>query len=383
MGSASIAISADSGQGAGLRTGAELTVVVPTFNEAANVGQLARLLESALAGIEWELIVVDDDSPDGTAARVRELARKNPRLRCLQRVGRRGLSSACIEGMLASSAPYLAVMDGDLQHDETLLPGMLELLRSDQADIVIGSRYIEGGASDGLDARRAGFSQLATRLSRPLIPAELKDPMSGFFMLQRSVFEKTLRRLSGIGFKILLDIFASAPEPLRFRELPYHFRTREAGDSKLDSQVLWDYGMLLLDKLIGRWVPVRFVSFMLVGGFGVLVHMGVLSSLLKLFGTSFFSAQIAATLVAMSANFVLNNVITYRDIRLRGWGWLRGWVSFTLACSVGAVANVGVAQYLFEQDTTWFLAGLAGILVGAVWNYVITLVFTWRGASVR
>jgi dolichol-phosphate mannosyltransferase len=383
MGSASIAISQNEESAAGMRTGAELAVVVPTFNEAANVAALVRLLEASLAGIEWELIVVDDDSPDGTAAAVRELARENPRLRCLQRVGRRGLSSACIEGMLVTSAPFMAVMDGDLQHDESLLPKMLELLRADQADIVVGSRYVDGGGSAGLDERRAGLSQLATRLSRPLIPADLHDPMSGFFMLRREVFESSFRHLSGIGFKILLDIFASSPNSLRFKELPFEFRSREAGDSKLDSQVLWDYGMLLLDKMIGRWVPVRFVSFMLVGGVGVVVHMSVLGGLLKLAGSSFVSAQISATLVAMTANFVLNNVITYRDIRLRGWGWLRGWVSFTLACSVGAVANVGVAQYFFEKDTTWFLAGLAGILVGAVWNYVITLVYTWRGASVQ
>ena len=383
MGSASIAVSPTQGPVPGMQAGADLAVIVPTFNESANVGQLVRLLENCLSGIEWELIVVDDDSPDGTAACVRDLARANPRLRCLQRVGRRGLASACIEGMLATSAPFIAVMDGDLQHDETLLPNMLDVLRQGDTDVVVGSRYVAGGGSAGLDETRAGLSRLATRLSRPLIPPDLHDPMSGFFMLRREVFEQTFRNLSGIGFKILLDIFASSPEPLRFKELPYQFRSREAGSSKLDTQVLWDYGMLLLDKLVGRWVPVRFVSFMAVGGVGVLVHMAILGSLLNFAGVSFIAAQATATLVAMTFNFAVNNVITYRDLRLRGWGWLRGWVSFTLACSVGAVANVGIAQYLFENQTTWFLAGMAGILVGAVWNYVITLVYTWRGATVR
>lgn len=364
-----------------MQTGPELAVVVPTFNEAANVGQLVALLGRALAGIEWELIVVDDDSPDGTAGLMRELARENPRLRCLQRLGRRGLSSACIEGMLATAAPYIAVMDGDLQHDERLLPRMLELLRKEALDIVVGSRYVSGGGSAGLDETRAGMSRFATRLSRPLIPDGLQDPMSGFFMLRREVFEATVRRLSGIGFKILLDIFASAPQPLRFRELPYEFRSRGAGESKLDSQAMWDYGMLLLDKLVGRWVPARFVSFLLVGSVGVLVHMSVLAVLLNLAGQSFLFSQATATIVAMTSNFVLNNLITYRDLRLRGWALLRGWLSFVLACSIGAVANVGVANYLFEQRTGWALAGLAGILVGAVWNYVVTLVYTWRGAA--
>ena len=227
-------------------------------------------------------------------------------------------------------------------------------------------------------------AELATRLSRPLIPAELKDPMSGFFMLQRPKYSK--RRCGGCPVSVSKSCWTSLPPRQSrcvFVSCPSGSVVATAGESKLDSQVLWDYGMLLLDKLIGRWVPVRFVSFMLVGGFGVLVHMSVLSGMLKLVGSSFVNAQIAATLVAMTANFVLNNVITYRDIRLKGWGWVRGLLSFMLACSVGAVANVGVAQYLFEQETIWFLAGLAGILVGAVWNYVITLVFTWRGASVR
>ncbi|MDJ0927662.1 MAG: glycosyltransferase family 2 protein [Gammaproteobacteria bacterium] len=381
MGSTSIAVSQSESSRPGLQSGAELAIIVPTFNEAANVGQLVDRLESCLAGIEWELIVVDDDSPDGTSARVRELARDNPRLRCLQRIGRRGLSSACIEGMLATAAPYLAVMDGDLQHDEALLPRMLDVLQGGQTDIVVGSRYVEGGGDAGLNAARAGMSQFATRVSRPLIPADLQDPMSGFFMLRREIFDATVRDLSGIGFKILLDIFATSREQLRFQELPYEFRSREAGESKLDTQALWDYGMLLLDKMFGRWIPARFVSFMLVGGVGVFVHMAVLSLSLQVIGNTFLFSQAAATLVAMTTNFIMNNLITYRDLRLRGWGLLRGWLSFVLACSIGAIANVGVAQYLFEQQTAWALAGLAGILVGAVWNYVITLVYTWRGAA--
>ncbi len=366
-----------------MQNGAELAIIVPTFNEVGNVESLVNALDSCLADLSWEVIFVDDDSPDGTADFVRRLARKDGRVRCLQRVGRRGLSSASIEGMLATAAPYVAVMDGDLQHDERLLPEMHALLVSGDFDVIVGSRYVAGGGSTGLAGHRADLSRLATRLSRPLVPEGLLDPMSGFFMLRREVLEKCLRRLSGIGFKILLDIFASAPEPLRFRELPYEFRSRQAGDSKLDTQVLWDYGMLLLDKSFGRWIPVRFVSFMLVGGLGVFVHMAILATLLNIFGRSFLVAQLSATLTAMAANFALNNIITYRDMRLRGWDWLRGWFSFTLACSVGALANVGIAQYLFDNDTTWFFAGLAGILVGAVWNYAITLVYTWRGASIK
>ncbi len=196
-------------------------------------------------------------------------------------------------------------------------------------------------------------------------------------MLRRETLEKVVRNLSGMGFKILLDILASAREPLRIREVPYTFRNRFAGQSKLDGLVLWEFGMLLADKLFGRYVPVRFVSFILVGTVGVAVHMAILATLLNGFGAPFRAGQIVATLLAMAFNYSVNNVLTYRDVRLRGWRWLRGLTTFMLACGVGAVANVGVASYLFDQKTAWFLAALAGIAVGAVWNYVVTMVYTW------
>lgn len=358
--------------------GPELTVVVPTFNERVNVEEVVRRLAACLEDYRWEVLFVDDDSPDGTASLVRALGQRDRRVRCLHRIGRRGLSTACIEGMLASSAPYLAVMDGDLQHDETLLPKMLEVLREDAVDLVIGSRYLEGGGVGEWSQSRALISRLATRLSRIVVRADLADPMSGFFMIRRSALEEVVRNLSGMGFKLLLDILASSPRPLRLRELPYQFRVRQAGDSKLDSQAAWEYGMLLLDKLIGHVVPIRFVAFSLVGALGVLVHLTVQASLLEGFGTDFVTSQAVATVAAMTFNFALNNVLTYRDMRLRGWQWLRGWLSFTIACSVGALANVGIAAYIYRLDSMWVLAALAGIVVGAVWNYAITTVYTWR-----
>jgi dolichol-phosphate mannosyltransferase len=361
----------------------ELSIIVPTFNEQANVATLVQRLDKTLKGRSWEVIFVDDDSPDGTADRVREIGRTDHRVRCIQRIGRRGLSSACIEGMLSSSAPYQAVMDADLQHDETLLSGMLDALQRGEADIVIGSRYLEGGSVGEWQQSRAKISRFATRISRLILHAELTDPMSGFFMLRRHAFADRVRELSGIGFKILLDLFASSKEPLRFRELPYEFRSRQAGESKLDSQAAWQYIMLVLDKLVGGVVPVRFVAFALVGGVGVGVHVAVLSLLFKGFRVDFTVAQALATLVAMTSNFALNNVLTYRDMRLRGWKWLRGWLSFSLACSVGAIANVGIASYLFQSNTAWVLAALAGILVGVVWNYAVTALYTWKTPAVR
>ncbi len=362
---------------------AELSIVVPVYNERENVATLVHRLDAALDGRHWEVIFVDDDSPDRTAERVREIARTDPRVRCIQRIGRRGLSSACIEGLLSSSAPYQAVMDADLQHDETILAAMHDALVRGEADIIVGSRYVDGGGVGDWHATRARMSRFATRLSRLVLHADLSDPMSGFFMMRRETFIERVRSLSGIGFKILLDLFASSHEPPRFQEMAYHFRARHAGESKLDGQAMWQYLMLVLDKLVGRYVPVRLLAFALVGGFGVVVHFAVLGVLLEVFGTDFMVAQACATLVAMTSNYAVNNEITYRDIRLRGWKWLRGWAVFSLACSVGAVANVGIASYLFATRTPWMLAGLGGILVGVVWNYAVTAVYTWKAFAPR
>jgi dolichol-phosphate mannosyltransferase len=218
------------------------------------------------------------------------------------------LSTAVIEGMLASTAPYLAVIDADLQHDEKLLPQMLAALKSDDLDIVIGSRYVLGGAIGTWDKRRAGMSAIATRLARLVVSAQIADPMSGFFMLHRPAFERAMRQLSGHGFKILLDLFASTPTPYRFKELPYVFGERLRGESKLDGLVVWEHLMLLLSKQIGRWVPVRFALFTVVGGTGIIVHLATLR--LALISLSFPLAQTAATISAMTSNFLLNNILT-------------------------------------------------------------------------
>lgn len=359
-------------------TSAELAVIIPTFKERENIATLIKSLNKVLDGICWEAVFVDDDSPDGTADEIRKIGKQDPRIRCLHRIGRRGLSSACIEGMLSTSADYVAVMDADMQHDESLLPKMLEQLKTQPLDVAIGSRYVEGGGFGEWEAKRVSISRFATRLSRMVLKADLTDPMSGFFMLRRDAFMQSTRRLSGIGFKILVDLFASSPKPYSYVELPYEFRTRTAGESKLDNLVAWDYGMLLLDKLVGHIIPIRFISFSLIGGLGVIVHMLVLAFFFKAMAMTFIISQTIATITAMTFNYTLNNLLTYKDMQLHGWRWFKGWFTFSLACSIGAMANVGVASYIYDMQFFWGLAALAGILVGVLWNYVITMLFTWK-----
>ena len=355
----------------------ELAIIVPTLNERANVPILLKRLEQVLKNVCWEVVFVDDDSRDGTAALIRSIAARKRYVHVIQRIGRRGLSTACIEGMLATAAPVLAVMDADLQHDESLLPEMLQEIQAGGIDLAVASRYTEGGSLGDFSDSRARISRIATKLSRVLVKADLADPMSGFFMIRREAFETAVRRMSGQGFKILLDLFASSPAPVLFREFPYRFRERQYGESKLDALVVWEYLMLVADKLIGRIVPVRFISFLMIGGLGVLVNLLTLRLSLQ-FGASFASAATAGTIVAMVSNFLLNNQLTYRDRRLRGVALLRGLVVFLIGCSIGGLAGVGVSINVFGGSKSWWLAGLAGAAAGAVWNYAIASNFTWK-----
>lgn len=359
---------------------ARLSVVVPCYNEAANVPEMVRRLEAALAGIAWEAIFVDDDSPDGTAAVAKAIAARDPRIRCIRRVGRRGLASAVIEGILSSSAPYVAVIDGDLQHDEGLLPRMLAALEAEEAELVIGSRHVAGGsAAGGFSGLRRRLSEGGIALARALLPMRLADPMSGFFALPRAIVEEAAPRLNGTGFKILLDLILSCGRPLRVLELPYAFRPRRQGESKLDLAVLIEFLGLLLDKALGGVVPLRFLAFAAVGLSGVAVHMAVLGLAHGPAGVAFEQAMWLGAVAAMTWNFAVNNRITYRDRRLRGVAMLRGLLLFYLVCGVGAVANAGIAAVLLRDGVLgWELAGAAGALMTVVWNYAMSSTLVWR-----
>jgi dolichol-phosphate mannosyltransferase len=356
----------------------QLAVVIPTLNERENVGPMFAGLDKALAGIAWEAIFVDDDSPDGTAVAVRELGQRDPRARILQRVGRRGLSSACIEGILSTAAPFVAVSDGDMQHDETVLPRMLALAQTGRFDIVIGSRNIEGGSMGDFAANRVWLSNMGSRISNFVCKCRVSDPMSGYFLVTQEFFQSVARRLTATGFKILVDILASAERPVRVAEVPYHFRARRMGVSKLEVNVELEYLFLLVDKFAGGVIPTRFVVFVLVGSLGFVLHMAVLAALHFETRASFAAAQTIATFTAMTFNFLLNNAVTFRDRQLRGWRMLHGLLVFYAACSLGALVNVSFADFLLKAGLAWYLAGICGLAITSVWNYAVNTVLTWR-----
>lgn len=357
----------------------DLAIILPTLNERGNLGPLVERIEGALGAEGWEVLIVDDNSKDGTADEARELALKDRRVRVIQRIGRRGLASAAIEGFCATAAPYAAVMDADHQHDPELLPKMLAALKAGEAEVCVASRFADGASTaDWAEPEREKLSGMANAMARRLTGVELSDPMSGYFMLPTATARALVPRLSGIGFKILLDLLATSDDPMKVKEFPLNFAARREGESKLDRAIAFDFLAGLYDKTLGRVIPTRFALFGTVGGLGVIVHYAVLATLYPNMTATFWKAQLLAVLVAMSFNFWLNNWLTYRDARLIGaFDLLRGWAGFCATCAVGGFANVAVATLLQANGVYWALAALCGILIGSVWNFALSSRFVW------
>lgn len=369
----------------------ELAVVLPTYNERANVATMVDRLDAALKGVVWEAIFVDDNSPDGTSDEARRLSLKDPRVRCIQRIGRRGLASAAIEGMCSTAAPVVAVMDADHQHDPELLPKMLKAVLSGEYDVAYASRFAEGASTEAWGRPdRVKASGLANKIANKVTGVELTDPMSGYFMLRTDTLRADAHRLSGVGFKILLDILATVDRPLRVKEFPLHFAARAEGESKLDQTVVFEFLIGLYDKWLGRIIPTRFALFGTVGAMGVVVQLAALWIMLHIvFGerfvygnwsesATFNVANTFAAVVAMTFNFVLNNELTYSDKRLRGFTpLLRGWAQFGVTCSLGLLTNVGSAAVLKTMGFHDVVAVVCGIILGSVWNFALSSKFVW------
>ena len=360
------------------RAAPNVSVIVPTYREAANVPALFERLKTVLSDHAWEMIVVDDDSPDGTADIAFSLAARDPRMRCVRRVNRLGLAGAVIEGVLSSSAEFVAVIDGDLQHDEGILPQMYGSLADGGADLAIGTR-VNAAAERGLTPARQQLSNAGAYFFKRISGLSVSDPMSGFFMIRRQIFGQIAPKLSSDGFKILADVLLCAPPGLRIVETPYVFRKRQAGESKLSPLVALDFLGLIVHHASAGILPIRFVLFAAIGAFGLVVHLGVLTALVETVAmTGFRADQLVATLAAMASNFALNNEITYREYRYRGWSALGGLLLFALLCSVGALVNIDVASWFFDFEHVWWVAGFSGALISLVWNYAVSTSFVWR-----
>lgn len=362
-----------------------LSLILPTYNEAENLSDFLPKLGEMLDGIEHEIIVVDDDSPDGTWKRAQELAENRDDFHIIRRIGRRGLSSAVVEGFLASKGDVLAVMDADGQHDLSVLQRMYDKVKSG-ANIVIGSRYIKGGSVGNWDERRQMLSRLATKLAVRLCRVDVCDPMSGFFAIDRKTFEETLPRLNPKGFKILLDFLVHVPKGTTAKEIPIKFGERMHGESKLSRHVQLQFIEYLYDVTFGKFMPLTFIKYCIVGTLGIAVHMAAYYSISRLIMkegdltiAGFSASVIGATEAAIVFNFLLNNAWTFAEQRLRGMSAVTGFLKFNAACILGAIANWAVGTYLYSLGWMEALAVFLGALTAVLWNYTVNRLMTWRG----
>tara|TARA_B100000886_G_scaffold338652_1_gene302010 strand:+ start:2921 stop:4012 length:1092 start_codon:yes stop_codon:yes gene_type:complete len=360
----------------------QISIISPTYNEADNISDFVKSIEITLRKYNYEIIFVDDNSSDKTHEIIKKISVKKPHIRCIRRIGRRGLSSAVIEGCLSSSAELLLIMDADLQHDERKIPLMINLIEEKKLDIVVASRFLNKEKILGLTKYRIVLSQFANFLANKISKARLTDPMSGFFLVKRTVFDKIAPNLSGLGFKILLDIFSSSKATLSYTEISFTFKKRIYGESKLDSLVIWEYLLLLWQSKFGKIIPARFLSFCLIGGTGVFVHLIALYFFISL-NYSFLYAQTFSTFMAMTSNFFLNNILTYRDKRKKGLSAFKALLIFYLTCGIGASANIGISNLLYLSNVSgisgiWYFSGFIGAIVGSIWNFLMSSLVTWK-----
>lgn len=359
-----------------------LSLILPTYNERESLPTLIPRITEILRGTEYEIIVVDDDSPDRTWEVARELSRKHERLHVIRRVGRLGLSSAVIEGFLAAKGDVFVVMDADGQHDAALLPRIAAAAEENKG-IAMGSRYMEGGSVGNWEGFRAFVSRLGGSLAIWLCKVKVTDPMSGFFAISRRTFEEVLPRLNPKGFKILLDLLVHVPSGTNVSELPFSFGKRLLGESKFSAQVRMQYLEFLYDATVGRFIPLTLVKYCAVGALGVAVNLSAYMTVTLLLRESpqyglFPTPLVAGIEAAIVFNFLLNNAWTFSHAKLRGWGAVTGFVKYNGVCAFGALANVAVTAFLFRGGMTAIGSIAIGAFVGMIWNYTIGKLFTWN-----
>lgn len=356
-----------------------ISIIVPVFNEVDNIAPLLEQIASALDGHEWEVIFVDDASTDGTTDAAYRLSVGNERVRLILRLWDRGLARSTIQGMLSAKGEMLCVMDGDGQHDPKFIPQLMALLHEGPYDTVSAARRLGGNAieSGALSKTREKLSQIGNSISSLIVGRRLDDPLTGFFLIRRDAFLDVAPRLTDPGFKLLLDILHSKKD-MRHAELPFDFGSRMSGESKLDSFIVWQFATYLLSKLTRELLPPSLISFLIVGASGLLVHFSVLYVALA-WAASFSVAQLAATFVAASSNFLLNNLLTFRDRRLRGWKQFRGYCEFMAASSIGIIANVSAATITYDRlGQMIVLSTLAGIAIDTIWKFAVAKRLIWR-----
>ena len=371
-----------------------ISLILPTYKERESLPILIPKIEETLAGVSHEVIVVDDDSPDRTWEVARELARRHPNVQVIRRVGRRGLSSAVIEGFLAAKGDVFVVMDADGQHDISLILKLAAAVGgknglpseapsgAKEGGIAMGSRYMEGGTTGDWKGFRAFISKLGGSLAIWLCRVKVTDPMSGFFAISRGTFEEVLPRLNPKGFKILLDLLVHVPADTAVKELPFSFGERLRGESKFSTHVRLQYLEFLYDATVGHFIPLTLVKYCIVGTAGVIVNLTAYYAVITALGESSMDLPSLPLLSGIEAaivfNFLLNNAWTFSYVKLRGWKAVTGFAKYNVVCAFGALASVAVTVFLFNTGFTAIMSLAIGAFLGMVWNYTIGRLFTWN-----
>jgi len=357
-----------------------LSVILPCYNEISNIDYLINEFELAdNNSYISKIIFVDDDSPDGTAEYIKKISSKKFDILCLHRLHRQGLSSAVIEGTLLAATEYVAVMDSDGQHDPRDLIAMYEQMHAQNCQFIIGSRFLEQALIEDHAGMRAFISHTGNKIANKILKRKLTDPLTGFFIFDRSLFIDSIKNIRPSGFKILLDfLYQLKNKQVKLEEFPIKFRTRHLGESKLNSKALIEFIDQLVGFLTGNLLPEKMFIFLLVGGTGLAVNFLILYLLLFSADWEFQHALVAATIISMISNFAVNNEITFHKNKRRGLGWFKGLAVFMMICSLGAFANVGVAGYLFNEGRIWWVAALVGILIGTVFNFSLSKFYIWK-----
>ncbi len=359
-----------------------LSIVLPTYNERENIQIVLNKIFQLASDYSLEILIVDDNSTDGTSEIVKSLAKKDSRIRLIRRVGRSGLSSAIKEGLLNATSDIAVVMDADGQHQPVdVFFAVKELIQS-KADLVVGSRFLDQARIRGLSERRAIGSNSANTLARISLSnsyQNLTDYMSGCFALNLKTCIPFILKINVNGFKFYYELLSLSKGSLKVEEVPLVFESRFYGQSKLDLSVIWDFIISLLHTLTFRVLPRRAISFGLVGLSGVIVQLISTNTIMYLFFFSFERALPISILVAATSNYLINNALTFRSQRLFGYSLFKGLTKFLLVSSLPVMANIGLATAFYNsvyQNT--LLAQISGICVVFIWNYVASSRFVWN-----
>ncbi len=360
----------------------QLSVVLPTYNERDNILPILRKILSLGGDFDLEILVIDDNSTDGTPELVKEISMNERRIRLIRRLGRSGLASAIKEGILDSSSNLIAIMDSDGQHEPIAILNAVRKLTDEGLDLVSGSRFLGNSEIYGLSQARTDGSSIANNFARFSLPkahGHLTDYMSGFLVMNLNSCMPFIYKVDVNGFKFLYELLAVSKGKLKIKEIPLKFQPRNYGSSKLDLAIFWDFLISLLHTFSLRLIPRRAISFGLVGATGVLVQLISTHILMTSIRLDFVEALPISVVIAATSNYIINNALTFRAQRLKRWKLIRGLLKFLLVASLPVIANVGLATTFYSMianNAIW--AQLSGIFVVFIWNYAASSRFVWN-----